>query len=268
MESLVHQAESLMHDSSESLMHESEGDMQPDDLADKEPDKPAYFVEQLLGRSTSSFQDEVVKALHSPVDEDSQPMYKPNGHRKSRSRSLMYKYGNYSTTELSSLPQEQQNRVAQQAPRAHVRHTRRQSMNDFTISDSSSSLNDHTKNRMRLDDGSRRKPSRRNTGASYYIPGITGKKPRALEDTDHTAIETQQEAPDSEFNSSASSFFIPGITGPANFFNSAERIDRARSLQTSTLSASSGGSDDSSGGARGGASRSRRTSARGHRSKG
>jgi hypothetical protein len=185
----------------------------------------------------------------------------------SRSRSLMYKYGNYDDSSLSesrsSLHEELQTRVSRVPPRIYSssslgidksiihdelksRYIASRSMSlskAAYVKRSSSSLNDHIRERKRLD-GSRRGILDKSKSGGYYIPGITTNKSRFWEETDET-VETQ-ETSDTEHDASASRYFIPGITGIARCLDRSDPLDSSHSDRRSVLSSTSGGLDNSS----------------------
>lgn len=226
--------------------------------------------------------DVAVKKIRSPFDEfygevSPVPKAKESLHSElkkhfkapSRSRSLMYKYGNYADERRASLHEELQTRVPRVAPRAYSRSTslvsdrsnvhdelksrygestyssrllsvRAMGSNDFKDSQRSS-LNDNIRDRMRIDDRLRRPYSRGSSMGRHYNPGTTGTTTRSFDEVDDVADERDSDH--------GKSFFIPGITGTARCLNSADRTSRDR--RTSALSTLSGGSEDSSAGASG-----------------
>jgi hypothetical protein len=147
-----------------------------------------------------------------------------------RSRSLMYKYGNYQEdAERKSLHSELRRKVSLTSPRYsrysaragdksslhdELKFRLRESHNIISPSSgvgsndssvkSSLSLNDHLKERLRQDEVAMRRATRKTSvgsgsyasSGSYYIPGITGKA-RSCEDESHHTEDTTEETPDS-----------------------------------------------------------------------
>lgn len=202
----------------------------------------------------------------------------------SRSRALMYKYGNYDSESRAPLHQELHTRVPQVAPRAYSRSSwtadkstvhdelksryreksgswsyssRSLSLGGTTSVRRTSSLEQHIHDPIRTEQGPSRISSMRSTttGGSSYVSRMSGNKFRYLEGTDGT-VETQATS-DSEFGHTSSAFFIPGITGTARCLNRGDEMDRpfVRERSTSRLSTVSGESGSSLGGASGGASK-------------
>jgi hypothetical protein len=259
-------------------------------------EKSGCFEEACDERSS----DVAVKKIRSPFDEfygevSPVPKAKESLHSElkkhfkapSRSRSLMYKYGNYADEKRTSLHEELQTRVPRVAPRAYSRSLslvsdksnvhdelksrygeatyssrllsmRTQGKSDFKDS-MRSSWSEHIRDRMRLDEGIRRPYSRGSSVGRHDNPGTTGKKARSFDEVDNEA-----DARTNDDSDQGTSFFIPGITGTARCLNSADRASRDR--RTSAVSTVSGGSDNSSAGASVGALNQSISSRRGSRS--
>lgn len=262
------------------------------------PDAPANFGEDWNDQDHSVDTEENDEKIRSPFDcfnENGSPVppkRKDSLHMElkkkfkppSRSRALMYKYGNYESDSRVPLHQELYTRVPQVAPRAYSRSSwtadkstvhdelksryreksgswsypsRSQSLVGLSSFRRTSSLLEHIHDPIRMEQGPRRISSLRSTtaGGSSYVSRMSGNKFRHLEGSDGTVA--TQATSDSEFGHSSAAFFIPGITGTARCLNRGDETDRTfvSDRSTSRLSTVSAESGSSSGGASGGASK-------------